>query len=180
MKVTPIHAQWPWSDYRLAQVQNGQRIKNSPKDRSNWEASRVTPAFSVAVHEDSVELHVDRGAEPEQIGLGAVAAAVERFWKIDNARTIISFGQAKMLTQLLGWRSALYRNSWKKRIYSNPLLIKRSTQRYQAGFDSLCRLLGVGGSAHPLTSSDFYGMSIRAIGPTLEPAEARRFYEATR
>ena len=180
MKATPLHAQWIWSDYQLAKVRSGRLIQKNRDNPSNWGAWPVPRTFSIVVHENGVDLHVDRGTEPEQIELGAVAETVESFWRIDNATTILSFGQAKALAELLGWKTAFYRNSWKKRIYRNPIRITRSGQRYPLGFDSLHRQLAAGGVGRNLTKSDFYSMSVKAIGPTLEPAEARRFYEATR
>ena len=177
MKVTPLHAQRRWSDYELARLRSGNRIRMSRKDPTKWGASPTAPSFFGAIFEDSIELHVDRGAQPEQIDLGGVAASVERLWTIENARDFASVATARALVRLIGWRAALYRNNWKKRVYRNPLRIRRSMQSNQPGFDALCRLIAAQGPRHTLTNGELFRMSVDAIGPTLEPAEARRFYE---
>jgi hypothetical protein len=177
-----LHELFVWDERQIFSFLEGAKMAGTHSDEE-WgrilAAHRSPPGpppVRVSLGDSAIALQPTESAG--QLELGAIALRMSD-WRISNARDVIDPGLPFRLRPALGVEAFTKLNSWRRRIYEAPMLLRRDDQRYVGGWDGFRAAL----SADPdriYSVGELSRIGEMAIAATLTVKEANDFWMARR
>lgn len=182
MRFRKLHELTPWTERTIQRLREGRKLQGNHSSEDwqrlfkQFQRAPDPPLFRVALSPDSIVL--DPAGPAGQLELGVAVARLSNL-RISNAKDSFDPRLPFRLMSLIGADAFTRAHSWWRRTYPQRLVIARADQRYPEGWDELCRLLAEDPD-RDYSVRELADLSRRAIGVTLDPAEAARFWAANR
>jgi hypothetical protein len=182
VKWRKIHELSPWDERGIFRLREGEKMRGN---HSGEEWQRIladhrlpppAPAVRVSITAEAIELFPDVAVG--QLELGAIAAGLAH-WVISNARDVYDPLLPFRLFSLIGRDAFTKPNSWRRRLYAVPVVLRGSDQVYQLGWEGLCTALAADLS-RAYSVAEIARLGDRAILATLSGPEAHDFRIANR
>jgi hypothetical protein len=182
LKWKKLHEFLVWDERQIFRFLEGTKLRG-PHSDEEWDrifaAHRLPPGpppVRVRLGDSAIALQPTESAG--QLELGAIALGLSD-WRVSNARDLFDPRLPFRLLPALGGDAFTKPNSWRRRIYEVPILLRRDDQRYPAGWDGFRAAL----SADPdrtYSVGDLSKIGEKAIAATLTGMELHDFWMARR
>lgn len=182
MKWRKLHELWAWDERRIFRARQAARMGtgHAPEEWRRVLAAQASPPgappMRVRVSDETIELHPLGRAG--QLELGAIAEALGD-WRISNARDITDPSLPFRLLPMLGADAFTRRNSWRRRTYRVPMILRAQGQPHPRAWAGLRDALGAD-LERTYSASEVDAIGARAIGLTLAGEEASRYWMGRR
>jgi hypothetical protein len=177
-----FHELFRWDERQIFISLEGLKMRGNHPDEAwgpilaSLKPHPVAPPVWVRLSDSAIALQPAKSAD--QLELGAIVFGLPD-WRISNQRDVIDPTLPFRLRPVLGRDAFTKANSWRRRVYEVPLIIRRDDQRYVAGWDGFHAALAEDPDRR-YEVGELRSLGEKAVGATLAGKEAQDFWLARR